>query len=414
MSCLQRLLAQTRSAGPREQAAAMVTITEVVSRRSLDFRNQRKAYLLRHVDHLPWASIAGKVVNLQNQHPSWVTVRTTVRAFNVAKGCRPSHYARSGRKAWKLTPEVRRFVIQRLLRDRVAKVVTSATLQADLAAEMGVALEASTIRKFLQRRGYSWLPRSQKRKYSLPQRRTRVAFAAAALALRPAALRQKLAMSMDGIVLSMPPETDIDRLNYCWGGVTHMWRKAREAKHPRLAADDEFQKQVPLSRALPLWGGISEGGFASVLWHLDRKKTNTKQWAAAVDAGKLTNALRQLNPRNQRGPWHVLCDNETFLRTKASLAAYRRGRVVLWDVPAKSPDLNPVERFWAWLRKKLRQMDLADLRARRAPLTKPQYATRVPRVLQTRKAQSVVKRCAGHFRTSCQKVLDNRGAAAGN
>ena len=184
--------------------------------------------------------------------------------------------------------------------------------------------------------------------------------------------------------------------------------------HPRLAADDEFQKQVPLSRALPLWGGISEGGFVSVLWHLDRKKTNTKQWAAAVDAGKLTNALRQLNPRNQRGPWHVLCDNETFLRTKASLAAYRRRRVVLWDVHAKSPDLNPVERFWAWLRKKLRQMDLADLRARRAPLTKPQYATRVQRVLQTRKAQSVAKRCAGHFRTSCQKVLDNRGAAAGN
>ena len=165
---------------------------------------------------------------------------------------------------------------------------------------------------------------------------------------------------------------------------------------------------------MPLWGGISEGGFASVLWHLDRKKTNTKQWATAVHAGNLTKALRHLNPTNQRGPWHVLCDNETFLRTKPSLAAYRLKRVVLWGVPSKSPDLNPVERFWAWLRKQLRQMDLADLRAHRAPLTKPEYATRVKRLLQTRKAQSVAGRCAAHFRASCQRVHQNRGAAAGN
>ena len=392
----------------------MVTITEVVSRRSLDFRNQRKAYLLRCVDKLSWSAIAARVVNVQNQHPSWVTVRTTVRAFNAGKGRRTFHYGQSGRKPWKLTPVVRRFLIQRLLRDRLKKVVTSATLQADVAAELGVSLETSTIRKHLRKSGYSWLPRNQKRKYSLPQRRARIAFAAEVLELRPAALRKKLAMSMDGVVLSMPPENDIDRLNYCWGGVTHMWRKPNEAKHPRLAADDDFQKQVPLSRALPFWGGISQGGFATVLWHLNRKKTHTEQWAAAVRAGNLTNALRSINPANQRGPWHVLCDNETFLRTRASLDAYRPRRVVLWDVPAKSPDLNPVERFWAWVRKTLRRMDLADLRARRPPLTKPEYAMRVRRLLATQTAQRVAGRCAAHFRASCQKVHDNRGAAAGN
>ncbi len=36
-------------------------------------------------------------------------------------------------------------------------------------------------------------------------------------------------------------------------------------------------------------------------------------------------------------------DCESFLRAKDSLAAYRSKKIVLWAVPAKSPDLNPVE-----------------------------------------------------------------------
>jgi len=53
-----------------------------------------------------------------------------------------------------------------------------------------------------------------------------------------------------------------------------MWRKTRETNLPSLAGDDEYMKQVPLSRAIPLWGGISDGGFAPVLWHPTHK---TKQ-----------------------------------------------------------------------------------------------------------------------------------------
>ena len=78
-----------------------------------------------------------------------------MRAFNAVKGRRTFHYGRSGRKPWKLTPVVRRFLIQRLLRDRLKKVVTSATLQADVAAELGVSFETSTIRKHLRKRGYN-------------------------------------------------------------------------------------------------------------------------------------------------------------------------------------------------------------------------------------------------------------------
>ena len=61
---------------------------------------------------------------------------------------------------------------------------------------------------------------------------------------------------------------------------------------------------------------------------------------------------------------------------------------------AKSPDLNPVERFWAWLRKKLRRMDLADANAKRPVFGKTAYIARVKRVVQTKKDQQVASACA--------------------
>ena len=115
-----------------------------------------------------------------------------------------------------------------------------------------------------------------------------------------------------------------------------------------------------------------------------------------------------------RGPWTILCDNESFLRTRESRAAYRAEHVALWDLPPHSPDLNPVEMFWGWLRNKLRVMDLADLRARRPPLSKAAYVRRVQGVLRSRRAQAVASRFAGRLRKTCEAVVATGGAAARN
>ena len=56
----------------------MTTLVQRVSKRSLNFANQRKAYLLRTVKGESWETIAGKVVNLQNENPSWGHVRDVV------------------------------------------------------------------------------------------------------------------------------------------------------------------------------------------------------------------------------------------------------------------------------------------------------------------------------------------------
>ena len=192
-----------------------------------------------------------------------------------------------------------------------------------------------------------------------------------------------------------------------------MWRRRNEGNAPELAGADDYDKQVPVARCIPLWGGLSEDGFAAVLRH-QRKKTNKEEWSRAVRDGRVTEALRFLNPRKKRGPWTILCDGETFLRAKVSMAAYRAKSISLWDVPAKSPDLNPVEMFWGWLRKQLLVMDLADLRKKRPPLGRAAYTMRVKGFIETQKAQAVAKNFAKRFRTACKQAVRRRGAAADN
>ena len=57
-----------------------------VSKRSLDFPNQRKAYLLRKVDKLPWRTIASKVENVAGDRPVWGAVRNIVEQFDALAG----------------------------------------------------------------------------------------------------------------------------------------------------------------------------------------------------------------------------------------------------------------------------------------------------------------------------------------
>jgi len=343
--------------------------------------------------------------------PSWTTVRRVCKDFSAAKGRRRFQYSKCGRTAWKLTPAVQAYILRQLLACRRSGVCTAATLQRDLSKSKGVTVEASTIRKLLLKRGYRWLPRSQKPKHSAELRKQRLAFARSVVALRPATLREKLALSLDGVVLSMPPAEATQRLNCCFQGVTHMWRKRGEAASSDLAGKDLYDKQVPLPRAIPMWGGISAGGFAIVLIH-PKKKVTAEEWAKAVRAGKLTDAIRSLRPVKRSGPWTVLCDNESFLRAPLSRAAHAKRHVSLWGVPPASPDLNPVEKMWSWLRRRLRSLDLDDLRKRRRPLGKMAYIARVRSVSRSQKAQRVGSNCAKSLRKTCLEVIRKGGAAA--
>ena len=170
---------------------------------------------------------------------------------------------------------------------------------------------------------------------------------------------------------------------------------------------------MPIARAVPLWGGISAGGFAIVLFH-DAKKVCTEEWVRAVGRGKLTTAIKTLAPVKPRGPWHVICDNEKFLWAGASLDACAAERIKLWKMPAKSPDLNPVEKFWGWLRRQLRVKDLADLRAGRPPIGKLAFKARLRSICSSQRARTVATNFAMGLKRVCKAVVKNKGARVRN
>ena len=166
-----------------------------------------------------------------------------------------------------------------------------------------------------------------------------------------------------------------------------------------------------MSRAIPMWGGISAGGFHHVVYHADRK-LDENEWSDVVRQGKLVAAIKALDPVNKRGPWWVIADNESFLRTALSKAAYRQQKIKLWGIPPKSPDLNPVEKFWGWVRKQLRAQDFADLRARRRVPGKTAYTLRVKKLLRSARAQRVASNIALGLKRVCKQVAKNKGAAS--
>ena len=383
--------------------------------RGLDFQQQRKVVLLRDDKGMSWDDICdpdkGGVVNIAGD-PTCpdVAKRTYHKFFKRGPDKAKYDYSKCGRTAWKLTPEVKKFLMRKLHAKRKG-ICTSKTLQFLLAQEKSIAVCDSTIRKFLESKGYEWKPRSQKRKYTKDAMLVRERFVKRILRMSKAELRKELGLSIDGVVLAMPPAGDVDRWNHCMSGETHMWRRPGEAALPELAGEDRYATQVPIERAVPLWGGVSQGGCGPIVFH-DRKKCSVDEWVHVVKDGTLGSLLRKLNSRVKDRPWRVLCDGENFLHSKEAAKAYQRHSISLWKIPPHSPDLNPIEQFWSWLRRELRKRDLEDYKKKKPLLTKSQYINRVKQVLETAKAQRVAANICGRFRKTCKEVADKGGAAA--
>ncbi|CAE7257144.1 unnamed protein product [Symbiodinium sp. CCMP2592] len=427
------------------------------------FDRKRHVVLLRDVQGSTWEAIRSQVRNLRGEHPSISLLKRVYKDFDEAKGQRQYNYKNCGRRPVKATKAVQKFLVQRLLALRLQCVCTSSTLQRELLAKKGVQLDESAIRKALRRQGCYWLPKAQKRKYSAERRQERLRFAQGVVQLGRRRLREKLSFSMDGVLLSLPPRDPIDRRNYCAHGDGFMWRQRGEAGMERLAGQKPYPSQFPQNRAVPLWGGLSEGGVPHSGFHKSRKFT-AAEWCSVVRRGRLKAAIQALQPVKPDGSHRSgdgnstvdggrksiylidgsrlttsattmaasaeaaaplvtmafgelglsagLCDNESFLHTVSSKRTMAAEGITVWPVPASSPDLNPVERFWAWLRKRIHHLDREDLRQKRPPIGMLAFKARVRAILSSRRAQSVAARIAGGLKKTCKEVIAKKGGMA--
>jgi hypothetical protein len=376
----------------------------------LSFAEHRKVYVRRTVHKESWKVIAPQIRNLKGGVPCWMACREafgrlTSKARKFGKG-----YANCGSSPI-ITKALEKWLVHRLLALRSKTVCTSAVLQRELAREKKIKVEASTIRRHLGACGYHWLTRGKKRKYTPEQRAERWAFAKKIIGMTDAELKKFYQISMDGVVVTIPPKDEVARTNFVRSDDARVYRKPSEHGLPELAGHDPYNKQVPKHRMLPLWGGIGVGGFAVVLLHDDRK-VNQEEWAEMVDNGDFVKALQSVSPGKTAGPWKVLCDNESFLRAPVSSAAHRRCKISLVKIPAKSPDLNPVEKYWAWLRKTLRAMYLADLVKKRPVLVRSDYKKRLLRLTKSAKGKQVAANCFRSMRKVALEVDKNEGAAS--
>ena len=116
--------------------------------------------------------------------------------------------------------------------------------------------------------------------------------------------------------------------------------------------------------------------------------------------GKFIAAVRKLQPGRHAGPRRVLSDNESFLSAKLVRPLYARRNVRLTHIPSHSPDLNPIDSFWGWLRGELRRRDLEDLRLKKPALNKSQYKQRVQ---GSERCQGKVPQLQGCLSGICRK-----------
>ena len=124
-------------------------------------------------------------------------------------------------------------------------------------------------------------------------------------------------------------------------------------------------------------------------------------------------AVRELKATGSEAPSRLLCDNEGFLEAKVSKAYYKKKKISLLHNSARSPDLNPIESFWGWLRRQLRLRELEAIRLGRRALGKTAYKAMLRRFLRTKKAQDVAKAKWSAFKKVCKIVVKKKGAASG-
>ena len=390
--------------------ARMVLLRRRVNSRGLSLEAKEKVYVKRKIDKKSWLQIAREVYNVAGGRPYWKVVRAAFRELTSNRSQRKvDKYANCGRKKV-LTPILRKWLVKKMKELRCDADCTSTDLQLLLAREKRVVVEASSVRRALHDEGYYYLPRDNKPKYDKHARAKRVEFSKRFAKCSLKSQKGKCNLCLDGVVFTRPPSKRPDRENYIHSETRKVWRRKDEHNLPELAGYDRYSKQAPPSRIIPLWGGVGPAGFAPVLWH-DNRKTDHVEWSAAVTAGNLTKALQATNPGKRIGPWKVLCDNESFLEHERSVKAYRKRRVSLLKIPPKSPDLNPVEKFWGWARKGLHKMDLADLRAGREVPGKTAYKERVRRFLCSAVAQKKARNFYGNLRTLSKKIVEKKGHA---
>jgi hypothetical protein len=162
------------------------------------------------------------------------------------------------------------------------------------------------------------------------------------------------------------------------------------------------------SAGLHVYGAFSAAGTAPLVIASGTSGFKFPGSDKGVNALEYQHILREhLLPAARRlfkgGKWQLLHDSAKPHTAKATQAFLKcRAQVVaLW--PANSPDLNPIENLWSWVRRRINKMHVTDMDSLKAAVFKAW--SQIPAALLRELAGSMTKRL--------QLVVERKGAHTG-
>jgi len=164
------------------------------------------------------------------------------------------------------------------------------------------------------------------------------------------------------------------------------YRTAGRGLQPEHVKHGRGLRQSSGVRGVLVAGGVSAKGV--LVWHvIEGKWTGAK--AAEVYSGPMQDALVKAFPKKRS--FQVLEDNDPVgNQSKAGLAAKRKAKITLVELPKRSPDLNVLDfHVWAEVEKRLRRQESKWPKDKKE--TRAEFIRRLQRTVQRLSAKHLQK-----------------------
>ena len=330
------------------------------------------------------------------------TVFKHVFAKNVQKANKPKGRPR----AYCMTPAgyvAMERIYQKLLRESKGRAEVTPQMVKD---RMGLTCCTKSISKAFWSHGVYFRPQYEKPDLSDQDRRERKAWGSANKHRSAAQWNKYVHAIIDNKVFQVYTSGKF-RDVAARRGVRGVYRRRRRVftvghvKPPDMKA----LKQNTGARSVMITCAIGAGKV--LMWHEVKGRWNGAA-AETMYKGPLRCALEKAYP-SVRGRWRVLEDNDpTGYKSGRGKAAKAGVGIQAFDLPKRSPDLNPLDfSFWAAVNKRMRQQEKDWPKSRRESRT--QFLSRLRRTAM-RMPSAYVTRIIGALERRCQQVEKAQGS----